>query len=258
MVAGNMIGIFDSGSGGLSVLKVLREQAPNADIVYFGDLKNIPYGNKSREELGALTVLGVQKLIDEGATEIVSACNSVSVSIVMPMFDALNLPRANLIEMVSPTVTFFEEVEARILLVATQATVDSCVYQNGLRAAGVEVESVALPELVSLIEGNATSSLIRNVIREALAPYAGNGYTHLILGCTHYPLVRTIFSEVMDELSMQATIIDPADTVVSDVIKQFSVQGTGRQRFLLSEDSVMFRTFVSNYCSMNEYDIRII
>ena len=118
-----MIGIFDSGSGGLTVLRELRARAPDADIIYFGDIKNAPYGNKSREELGALTVLGIQKLIDAGATEIISACNSVSVSIVLPMFELLDLPKTHIIEMVGPTVAAFRGTDARPLVLATQATV---------------------------------------------------------------------------------------------------------------------------------------
>lgn len=76
-----MIGLFDSGSGGLSVLSALRDRAPHADIVYFGDIKNAPYGIRSQYELNALTIAGVEILRSRGAKEIVSACNSVSQSV---------------------------------------------------------------------------------------------------------------------------------------------------------------------------------
>src|SRR3989344_198693 len=78
-----MIGLFDSGSGGLSVLTVLRSRVPRADICYFGDIVHAPYGERGAEELAALTRDGIARLVDAGASEIVSACNSVSLSVLM-------------------------------------------------------------------------------------------------------------------------------------------------------------------------------
>jgi glutamate racemase len=241
----SMIGIFDSGSGGLSVLKALRERVPNADVVYFGDLKNAPYGNKSREELGALTVLGIQKLIDEGATEIVSACNSVSVSIVLPMFEILDIPRVSIIEMVGPTVSSFKGTSAKVLVVATKATVESKVYQDGFRIIGIEAEGVAVPELVSVIESGSDDDVSMNVIRKALLPYQGKAFTHVLLGCTHYPLVRHVFKDVLQELDIQGKLFDPANPVTDAVCKRFATEGGGQTRFLLTQDSEQFRTHLA-------------
>ncbi len=235
-----MIGIFDSGSGGLSVLKALRARAPQADVLYFGDLKNAPYGNKSREELGALTVLGIQKLIDEGATEIVSACNSVSVSIVLPMFEILNLPRVSLIEMVGPTVASFKGRKTKVLIVATRATVESGVYQDGFRMIGIEATGVAIPDLVSLIEAGAPMEQQRNLVRAALGRTVHEGYDTLLLGCTHYPLVRTVFEETLDELGVELTVVDPAEAVADVVVTRFKTVGQGTTSFLLSSISDAF------------------
>ncbi len=238
-----MIGIFDSGSGGLSVLKALRERAPQADVVYFGDLKNAPYGNKSREELGALTVLGIQKLIDEGATEIVSACNSVSVSIVLPMFEILDIPRASIIEMVGPTVSAFKGKVARVLIVATRATIESGVYQNGFRMIGISADGCVLPDLVQLIEGGGSTEDMVTMVRTALEPYRDAGYTHLLLGCTHFPLVREIFEEVLTTLSMSIELVDPAHAVADAVVARFDTSGTGRTDLMVSLESPTFERF---------------
>jgi glutamate racemase len=243
-----MIGIFDSGSGGLSVLRALRARAPEADVVYFGDLKNAPYGNKSREELGALTVLGIQKLIDEGATEIVSACNSVSVSIVLPMFEILDLPHANIIEMVGPTVSAFKGVDARVLVLATAATIESHVYQDGFRVLGVEADGVAVPELVSLIEAGAVSEKLYSTIDRTIRSAWNTEYTHLVLGCTHFPLVRDVFEEVVHDIAPNVAIVDPADAVVKSVVSRFDTTGKGSTRFLLSKESDVFRSLSAPLC----------
>jgi len=241
-----MIGIFDSGSGGLSVLRAIRARAPQADIVYFGDLKNAPYGNRTREELGVLTAVGIQKLLDMGATEIVSGCNSVSVSIVPSTLDALRLPRTNLVEMVEPTVSSFRTQSARVLVCATQATIDSCMYQQGLGTVGATATGVALPTLVTLIESGAERQELIDSVYSTLTPYVGLGYTHLLLGCTHYPLVHDVFDMVCEELLPGISIVDPAYAVARAVVTQFDVRGQGKTAWVLSQQSSVFERFASS------------
>ena len=252
-----MIGIFDSGSGGLSVLKALRKRAPQADVVYFGDIKNAPYGNKSREELGALTVLGIQKLIDEGATEIVSACNSVSVSIVLPMFEILDIPRVNIIEMVGPTVSAFKGKEAKVLVLATRATIRSRAYQEGFHMVGVCVDGLALPDLVPLIEGNGSQEIMAGMIKTALAPHRDGGYSHVLLGCTHFPLVREVFERVTSEIGMHAEIVDPACAVADAVVARFDTRGTGRTDLMVSLASPAFERFATE-CVGSARTVRVL
>jgi glutamate racemase len=239
-----MIGIFDSGSGGLTVLSELRKRAPQADVVYFGDLKNAPYGNKSREELGALTVLGVQRLIEAGATEIVSACNSVSVSITFPMFEIFEIPPANIIEMVGPTIHSFKGREASVLVLATQATTDSKVYTDGFSMLGIPAEGVAIPELVSLIESGAPKTALLRVIQKALQGYTGKPYTHVVLGCTHYPLIRDLFEEALSSFSMTALVVDPAVPVAESAATRFNIRGTGSVSYITSTESSIFTQFI--------------
>src|SRR3989344_6076418 len=102
-----MIGVFDSGVGGLTVLKAMRDVYPSIDVVYFGDTKNSPYGKKSGKELSALTVAGIRFLLEHGATTLVSACNSVSASLAVSLYDVLSIKSSQLIEMVGPTVSAF-------------------------------------------------------------------------------------------------------------------------------------------------------
>src|ERR1700753_3846841 len=111
-----MIGIFDSGVGGLTVLRALRARMPRADVVYFGDTKHAPYGNRSREDIVSLTKDAFALLRREGADSIVSACNSVSVTLALP------LASERVVEMVGPTVRALSGSEKRIGLAATAAT----------------------------------------------------------------------------------------------------------------------------------------
>ncbi|MCE9541626.1 hypothetical protein K8R03_03675 [Candidatus Kaiserbacteria bacterium] len=125
-----MIGVFDSGVGGLTVLKAMRDVYPSIDVVYFGDTKNAPYGKKSGAELSALTVAGIRFLLDHGATTLVSACNSVSASLAVSLYDVLSIKSTQLIEMVGPTVSAFKGSSERVALCATTATIESGMYQN--------------------------------------------------------------------------------------------------------------------------------
>lgn len=222
------------------MLRALRARAPQADVVYFGDLANAPYGNRSREELGELTANGMRTLIDLGATEIISACNSVSVSLVLSMFDMLNLSRASIIEMVGPAVASFRGEQGRVLVLATQATVDSGVYQNGFRTIGVNADALALPELVALIEADAPLEAVEQYIETGLAGVHVASYTHILLCCTHYPLVRNGFENVARRLGAHAAIVDPADAVAARAAHTFSVDGTGRVAVYTTCESEVF------------------
>src|SRR5271165_3119459 len=120
-----MIGIFDSGSGGLTVLHAIRQVLPSADVIYFGDIKNAPYGSRSQEELSVLTIQALKLLENRGATNFVSACNSVSASLALSVLDVFTEKEMQIIEMVGPTVSYFKGSAARILLCATPATIRS-------------------------------------------------------------------------------------------------------------------------------------
>ena len=233
-----MIGIFDSGVGGLTVLKQIRACAPDADIVYFGDTRNAPYGNRSKEEVGALTILGIQKLIDAGATEIVSACNSVSVSIVDPVLESLQIASTSIIEMVGPTVTDFKKRnrDEKILLLATQVTIDSGIYQKSFTDIEKEIDTLVLPELAGAIEAGKSRDEIRKIITESFQDIAIDTYETIILGCTHYPLVIDIFREVVGDT---IELYDPAIAVAHKVCKSFGCVGSGKTKFIFSEDGAV-------------------
>lgn len=251
-----MIGIFDSGSGGLTVLKAVREKLSQADIIYFGDIKNAPYGSKSAGELGALTAYAIELLQKRGATSIVSACNSVSASLAVSLFDVFSLAPDHLIEMVGPTVSSFKNSSARLLLVATPATIRSEIYQNAFHMIGKEVEAIAISDLAAAIEFGNSEEEIEKIIRDAFKDVKLDEYDVLILACTHYPLVAHIFERVIGGMK----IFDPAVAVGERTRQQLGTSelGKGVTYFIISKDSQPFRDRVERLFSDGEVSIEVI
>ncbi len=247
-----MIGIFDSGSGGLTVLKEIRKRLPQADITYFGDIKNAPYGIKTTQELAELTVAAVKVLQERGATNIVSACNSVSAALALSLVDGLAPDK--LIEMVGPTVASFEGSPAQILLVATPATIDAEIYQNAFRLIGKEIETSAIAKLAGEIEFDEPERVLEHTIRNGVSGIDIDTPDTLILGCTHYPFAREIFERVLPHMQ----VVDPAVAVAERVAAQFAEEGRGATTFLISQDSAPFRTRVSQMWPDNNHTIEVL
>lgn len=243
-----MIGVFDSGSGGLTVLKEIRTRLPMVDIVYFGDIKNAPYGVKSQEELVVLTAVAIELLQKRGATNIVSACNSVSAALAVS-----NAPK-DMIEMVEPTVASFKDLSAKILLTATPATITSRIYQNAFRIIGKEIQTLAIPELAGTIEFGASEEEIEKIVRDALIQVDQASFDALVLGCTHYPFARSAFEKVLPG----ATIVDPAVAVAERVAKQMGEEGEGMTTFLISQDSEPFRARVAQLWPQGTYSVEVL
>ncbi|MEK9160517.1 MAG: aspartate/glutamate racemase family protein [Patescibacteria group bacterium] len=251
-----MIGIFDSGSGGLTVLKEIRARIPSANILYFGDIKNAPYGSRSRQELFDLTGAAITKLSDGGATSIVSACNSVSTSLTLSLLDSLSIAPDHLVEMVGPTVRHFKNSDIRIGLVATVATIESGIYQSAFHMIGKEVEAIAIPELAGAIEHGDDASTIEEIIRTALSGKE-DAYDVLVLACTHYPLVTEQFRKV---LASTTETYDPAAAVGEQVESMWWPREVGEAtlRFVISEDSPVFRRLVENMFPEGGYEIEVV
>ena len=251
-----MIGIFDSGSGGLTVLRAIRNRLPSSDFLYFGDIRNAPYGEKSREELSRLTINGIRVLQARGATSIVSACNSVSASLAISLFDSLGLAQQNLIEMVGPTVNYFKDFKKPVLLAATPATILSELYQSAFRMLGIEIDTIAIPKLAGAIEFGVSAADQERLIAAAFATYDMQKYGALILACTHYPLSLASFRKVLGDIPF----FDPAEAVAARVKRQLWPQevGDGKLRLLVSEDTPHFRAHVAKLLPDASYVIEVV
>lgn len=233
-----VIGIFDSGVGGLTVMKEILEKLLDVRIVYFGDTARVPYGNRSREELIRFGEEIVTFLIGQGAEVIIVACNSSSSTALPVLREHFDVP---MIGMVEPGARLAVEktIAGRIGVIATETTVRSKAYTSGVSRAltkGVLPEDIALreawqqgkqsialikaqacPLFVPLIEaGLANSSEARGIARTYLASIKQIGVDALILGCTHYPFLEPVLQEILGE---DVLIIDPALAVVKELEK---------------------------------------
>ena len=228
-----MIGVFDSGHGGLTVLRALVDAAPGRPFVYLGDHAAAPYGPRSNEEIHALTLRGVERLFAQGCRLVVLACNTASAVALRPLQQTW-LPHAypgrNVLGVLVPMVEAITRVpwmieapladrlpEPRTVGVfATPATVASGSFAReiGKRAPDVTVVQQACPDLVPLIEEGAPDAAIRPAVAgyvdALLAQLRGERLDSVVLGCTHYPLVAHLFAEALPrsvEVLCQPTLV---------------------------------------------------
>lgn len=232
-----MIGIFDSGAGGLTVASAIRAQSPMADLIYFGDLANAPYGSKSKEELLFLAETAIQFLRSQGATEFVAACNSISVM----QSDLQNLLHTRIVEMVEPAARSLRlQKKKKILVIATEATVRSGMYEHIFYQHGLSVEMMACPELATAIEEGKEIAILNRIIAPVVDTAIRMEIEVLVFGCTHYPLIRQVFADAFLLNHYPIELFDPSVAVSEEVASRFDVQGSGLQTFFVSKPSTVF------------------
>jgi glutamate racemase len=194
--AGQMIGVFDSGIGGLTVARALRRAVPWARILYFGDVARMPFGNKSAETVTQYAREISGYLIGRGARLLVVACNTVSAVAAGTLRRELDVP---VFDVISPAVRAAIALPGvrRIGVLGTRATVASGAYQRAIAAAtgrgttATRVQAVACPMFVALVEeGFGGTPEGRAIVRRTLRPLAATRPDAVILGCTHYPLLQ--------------------------------------------------------------------
>ena len=190
-----MLGLFDSGLGGLTVAKAILEKHPQTDLLYLGDTARAPYGNKGRELIQQYAIENARWLIENGATAIGIACNTASVAATETLRTEFpDIPVYNVIE---PVIEEIKRLKpASIGVLGTRGTLASNVYQDAIResVANARIEAIACPLFVPLVEeGMSDSPEAQSIAKRYLAPLIANPPEVLVLGCTHYPfLERTI------------------------------------------------------------------
>src|ERR1041385_1290775 len=195
------IGVFDSGIGGLTVAKALQELLPNERIFYVGDTARVPYGNKSADTVERYSIELASMLIRENAKVIVVACNTVS-SVAIPKLRAhLSVPVIGVIRPGAAAAVATTR-NRHIGVIGTRATIKSGAYERAIRALDdkVQVSGRACPLFVPLIEeGWLESEITDRVVRQYLEPLVQDGIDTLVLGCTHYPLLRDAIGRFLGE-----------------------------------------------------------
>jgi glutamate racemase len=214
------IGVFDSGFGGLTVLKALLEVVPDADYVYFGDTARLPYGSKSVETVARYAVEAAHYLESHGAQMLVIACNTATALALDQIKAASHVPVVGVVEPGAEAAASATKNQ-KIIVLGTEATVSSHAYRKALEARRLHAREKACPLLVPLVEeGWVEHSVTEQVARIYLAEAFADGFHDadtLVLGCTHYPLLKPLLSRITPD---HIRIVDSAESTAHAVASQ--------------------------------------
>lgn len=205
------IGVFDSGLGGLTIVREIRRELPQESIVYFGDLARLPYGTKSREQIIRYSVENAEFLLQQSVKVIIIACHSSSSAAYSALKKKFSVPVIDVIQPASEEAALLTR-KGRIGVIGTQATVETGAYERILkRLAKVRVFSRPCPMFVPLVEeGWLAGAIPDKIVEHYLAPLKRKGIDVLMLGCTHYPILRKAIKAFMNG----TTLVDSARATV--------------------------------------------
>ncbi len=251
------IGIFDSGAGGLTVLREIAKRFPGESIVYFGDTARLPYGDKSQDTISRYTHQCVNYLVTFPVKIVVIACNTASAYAIHSLKDKFNIP---VIDVVAPSAqkACKTTVNGRIGVLGTAATIRSGCYQRAIHAMlpQANVFPIASPLFVPLVEENLIAHPATELlVKEYLKPLQLEKIDTLILGCTHYPVLKELISKTLGD-SIQ--IIDSA-TCCADTISLTSQNKTEtpNYQFFVSDDIERFQRLATAFLPSNLLPLKV-
>jgi glutamate racemase len=239
-----MIGVFDSGFGGLTVLQELLKVLPGADYMYFGDTARLPYGSKSAHTVAKYAISSAHFLQERGAEMLVIACNTATALALHEIKSAVALP---VIGVVDPGAERAAEISKsrNAAVIATEATVSSHAYEKALRTRGIQVKEKACPLFVPLVEegwvDHPVTEQVAHIYIDEIFPNGAGGADVLLLGCTHYPLLRPLLRRVVPA---EVQIVDSAESTAGEVAKCVKNPGnrtTGTLRCFATDSVEKFR-----------------
>ncbi len=240
-----MIGIFESGIGGLTVVREILELLPEYRIVYFGDTARTPYGTKSPKTITEYAIEDMEFLLAQGAKIIIIACNSVSSVAADILREKYQVP---IFEVIAPAVQKTLEVtrNLRVGVIGTRATIGSGVYERSLKTlrAHIQVFSQACPLLVPLVEeGWLKRPETKQIVRKYLFPLKLKQVDTLVLGCTHYPLLKRI---IQTKIGRRVRVIDSSQEAARWVKSYLENHPEIAHQLTLAQNGSGHRFFVSD------------
>lgn len=250
------IGIFDSGIGGLTVLKEIAEQLPYEDIIYFGDTARVPYGTRSRETIVKYSFQCINFLMSKDIKLVVIACNTATASALTEVREHFDVP---IIGVVDPGVRAAVSTtkNQRIGIIGTTSTVNSGAYQESIRelVSDSEVIGVACPLFVPIVEdGWQDTEVARLTAEKYLLELKEHDIDTLVLGCTHYPILKYTITKVMSDVAL----INPAFETAKQVKELLTEKDLLTEKktssnieFYVSDDPEKFRRIGGNILDKN-------
>ena len=224
------IGVFDSGVGGLTVLRELRRQAPAEHILYIADLAHFPYGPRSQSEVRRLALGLIDVLASLDTKLVVIACNTATAAALNTARERFDIP---IVGVIAPGAQAAVDAtrRGRVAVISTEGTMRSQEYVHAIKEAnpGVAVLGCAAPGLVEIVEGGeGDTPRAEAALRETLQPVLAWGADVLVLGCTHYPLLRAALDRVLRGTRLR--VIDSAETTAARVGRILEVNRLGARR----------------------------
>lgn len=243
------IGIFDSGLGGLTAAKALRELLPDENIIYFGDTARMPYGTKSVKALRKMAVQDMELLAERGAKAIIAACGTVS-STASDLLLAYHLPVFNVVDASVQAMALIEG-DAPLGVIATRASIQSGVFKKKLRALCPGREIIALPcqSFVELIESghiHRDDPLVQKAVADELEGMRDRGVCALLLGCTHFGYFGDAIKDYLgDDLELVSASHCAAKSMSDYLAARGLLGGDGEEQYLTSGSAEEFAALAS-------------
>ncbi len=236
------IGMFDSGLGGLTVLKELQKVLPGENIIYFGDTAHVPYGNKSAKTIIRYSLQIASFLVEQNIKLLIVACNSASAYALDALKKELDIPVIGVIVPGAKTAVSLSKTK-KIGVLGTKATIRSNAYQMSIRSLVPESEvyPVCCPLFVPLIEENYLKKPAAElIVRDYLSPLKAHGIDTILLGCTHYPLIR---KQIENEMGPGIRLIDSASSCAEEARLSLphTISGETYTHFFVSDDPDSFK-----------------
>jgi len=225
----NPIGVFDSGIGGLTVLKKIIEILPNEKYIYYADTDNVPYGTKPKEEVKKYINEAVEFLISKDVKTIVIACNTATSIAVKELREKYSIPIIGIEPAVKPAVE--DRRNKKVLIMATPTTIKEEKLKHLLKSLSAEeyVDLIAMPKLVEFAENkDFESESVKEYIQQQLNEYNLENYSELVLGCTHFPFFKEVLSEIFPKGTQ---IIDGSKGVANrlkNILEENNLLGNNR------------------------------
>lgn len=262
-----VIGVFDSGFGGLTVMRELEKQVPFAEYLYVGDTARLPYGSKSRATIARYAVSSARFLVSQGAQFLVIACNTASALALEDIRKAVPVPVLGVID---PGAERAKSTSATndVLVIATAATVESHAYSRACEKQGLRAHEKACPLLVPLVEeGWIDHPVTRQVVSIYLEELEKEAETAqmkpdtLVLGCTHYPLLRNLIEQTVKPC---IRVIDSAEATAEEALRCFALSDDEpgappqRARFFATDSVEKFRRLGSQFLARQLEEVELV
>lgn len=248
----NTIGIFDSGLGGLTGYRALRDLLPHQNLIYFGDTARVPYGTRSREVIRRYALQDARFLLSRKVEAILVACGTASSNALDLLEQTFSIPFVGVVKPASEqAVSVAASGNGRVLVLGTAATVATGAYEQAIHTldAKIEVRSVACPLFVPLVENGHTRKgdvAATAIAQEYLLPHADFQPDVVLLGCTHYPLLSNVIADVLPEPAL-ISAGEASARAMARLVGEPEETAPGTDAFFTSDDPAVFCREASRY-----------